>query len=300
MKILILGSEGFIGSHCVDFFIVRSNTVFGVDLYEKAAKQYNYTKLSKLYPEFDEIFSLHSFDAVINAAGSGNVPYSMSHPLIDFEANSLDTIRVLDAIRKHQPECRYIHISSAAVYGNPAKLPVQEFDITVPLSPYGWHKLISEQLCREYVNIYKLQIAIIRPFSVYGPGLKKQLFWDLYKKIQNRKGEIELHGTGEESRDYIYIEDLVSAIGCIIHQEKLNGEIYNVASGTETKIAEVVELFMDALHTPCTFRFNGVVRAGEPLNWYADITNINAIGFLNKYTMQQGMRKLADWMLQLS
>jgi UDP-glucose 4-epimerase len=300
LKILILGSEGFIGSHCVSYFLNSGRSVFGIDLFEQPTRDYTYSKVSRLSPELDELFAANTFDAVVNAAGSGNVPYSMTHPVIDFEANSLDTIRVLEAIRKHQPMCKYIHISSAAVYGNPSRLPVQEDHATLPLSPYGWHKLIAEQLCKEYSSVYALNLAIIRPFSVYGVGLKKQLFWDLYNKIKNSSSHIELHGTGMESRDFIHVHDLVRAIELILENGLLNGETYNIASGEETSIQKVVDIFLKTLDHPIAYQFNGKVRAGDPLQWKADITSIKRLGFAPKRTLPEGLTEVSAWLHQLS
>ena len=296
MKILILGSEGFIGNHLVRHFLYKNDLVWGCDLFETPASSYSYRKISRLSPELDELFALESFDTCINAAGSGNVNYSMTHPFSDFEANSLDTMRVLDCIRRLQPACRYIHISSAAVYGNPEKLPVQEDDRKRPLSPYGWHKLISENICSEYSTIYGLKTVAIRPFSVYGPGLRKQLFWDIYRKTVGLNGkEIELWGTGRESRDFIYIDDLVRCIALLIEKAPMDGEVYNIASGEEVTIAEIAALFCKSVNPSLAIQFNQKVREGDPLNWRADISKIALLGYRQSIDIQTGVNKLAEW-----
>ena len=299
MRILVLGSEGFIGSHFRDFFLQNKIDVVGLDLFEQPSKPYPYIKVSRLSPEFEEAFQQYSFDVAINAAGSGNVGYSMSHPLSDFEANCLDVIRVLDILRKFQPECRYIHLSSAAVYGNPAHLPVREEHPLQPLSPYGWHKLVSEQLCREYTSIFHLRTAIIRPFSVYGPGLKKQLFWDIHQKLLAATGKIELSGTGNESRDFIYIGDMVKAVDLIIRKGALQGECYNIASGAECTIEKAVKTFIEATGIQTGCFFNGKVREGDPLNWRADISKLTLLGFKPDVELQQGLKLVANWMQTL-
>src|SRR4051812_37570699 len=112
MKILILGSEGFIGRHLVQQFVGKQHIVHGCDLFDTPQHgNYPYTKVSRISPEWEEVFGDHLFDFCINAAGSGNVPYSMTHPLSDFESNTLDTMRVLDTIRRVNKTCRYLHIS---------------------------------------------------------------------------------------------------------------------------------------------------------------------------------------------
>jgi dTDP-glucose 4,6-dehydratase/UDP-glucose 4-epimerase len=235
-----------------------------------------------------------SFDAVINAAGSANVPFSMTHPVLDFESNCLDTLQVLDGIRQHQHNCKYLHISSAAVYGNPARLPVAEEDRAMPLSPYGWHKLMGELLCKEYTTIYGLHTAIVRPFSVYGPGLKKQMFWDLYQKIK-AGGPVQLIGTGKESRDYIYIDDVVLAFEMILQKSGMKGEIYNIASGEEVHIEKVVKIYFDALSAGNGYSFNGIVRKGDPLNWQADVNKLNQLGFSCKTNLTDGLQLVSRW-----
>lgn len=295
MKILILGSEGFIGKHAVAYLTKAGHLVFGADLFEQPSQHYTYFKISRLSPELDDLFLAKTYDAVINAAGSANVPYSMAHPLLDFEANSLDTIRLLDTIRKNQPACKYIHLSSAAVYGNPVRLPIGETDILHPLSPYGWHKLVSEQLCREYTQVYQLRTAILRPFSVYGAGLKKQLFWDLYQKTKHAD-TIELFGTGNESRDYIHVNDVVRALDHIIQFAPMESEAYNLASGIETSIADVVSIYFNKLGYNLPYRFNGAIRPGDPLNWRADISMITRLGFSVETKLEDGLQGVADWM----
>lgn len=296
MKILIIGSEGFIGSNCVKYFIHKGYTIWGVDLFNQSTQLYNYRKISRLSDDLEEIIKNNQFDVLINASGSANVNYSMTHPIIDFEANCLDVIIVLEDIRKYQNNCKYVHISSAAVYGNPIELPIQEEAKTKPLSPYGWHKLISENLCNEYNSVHGIQTVIVRPFSVYGPGLRKQLFWDLFQKIKSSNGVIELWGTGNESRDFIYIDDLVSAIHIIIDSAKMNGEVYNLASGQETSIANVIKLFINSYDSNIEYKFNGQVREGDPINWRADISKLKKLGFYPQKKINEGLKDLTNWL----
>lgn len=296
MKILITGSEGFIGQNCVAYFTQIGFEVWGVDLYNQPSQNYLYNKISRLSDDLEEILKINQFDILINASGSANVNYSMTHPIIDFESNCLDVIILLESIRKYQIACKYIHLSSAAVYGNPVSLPIREDSNTHPLSPYGWHKVISESLCKEYSSVHKVPTIIVRPFSVYGPGLKKQLFWDLFQKIKSSKGSIELWGTGSESRDFIYIDDLIRAIHILIDNANFNAELYNLASGNETSINEVIEIFINSFDSTINYKFNGNVREGDPINWRADITKISSIGFKPEISIEVGIFKLVDWL----
>lgn len=299
-KILILGSEGFIGSHLVSYYLTKGCEVYGCDLFNAPSQHYNYTTVSRLSPELEDIFRQSEYEICINAAGKGSVPYSVEHPVPDFELNSLETIRLLDTIRRISPSCIYFHISSAAVYGNPAKLPVSEADPISPLSPYGWHKLISEHICKEYSSIYGVKTVVIRPFSVYGPGLKKQLLWDLYQKMVQNVSSMELLGTGQETRDFIFIKDLVACVDLLSVKAEKSGQVYNVASGSETCIRTIAEMMADRFGWKGTIRFNQQQRKGDPINWKADISKITNFGFQPGIPITEGISKTVLWLKTLS
>jgi dTDP-glucose 4,6-dehydratase/UDP-glucose 4-epimerase len=245
--------------------------------------------LSVFSADFETIFQEKIFDVCINASGSGNVSFSVVHPLSDFEANSYSVALILHTIQKMQPLCKFVHISSAAVYGNPQKLPVNETDDLLPISPYGFHKLISELLCKEYFQLYSLQIAVIRPFSVYGPGLRKQLLWDMLQKCK-LSDVISLYGTGNESRDFIHISDLCELIFTVVQNADFRCNFFNAASGVETCISEIAELFISNLPKGKEIIFSGEEKKGDPLNWRADINNVKSIGFSPRIELAEGIK----------
>lgn len=294
MRIFILGSEGFIGSNLVKYFTGRGDVVDGCDLTEYSTPGYAYHKHSVLSPGFDELFAEKRFDACINASGNGNVGFSMLHPLSDFEANTYAVAKTLDCLRRFQPACRFIHISSAAVYGNPAKLPVKETDSTDPVSAYGFNKLMSEQLCGEYHRLYNIPVCVLRPFSVYGSGLKKQLFWDICNKL-SAAPEIELFGTGNESRDFLHIRDLAGLIQLLLEKADFNMDIYNAASGKEVSIRQVANLVEACFGDGKKIHFNGQQKKGDPLNWQADVSKIVSLGFTGNMALQDGIESYVKW-----
>jgi UDP-glucose 4-epimerase len=299
MNILIIGSEGFIGNHCVNYFLNKGYKVYGCDLLDYKSLSYTYTKISRLNPNFDTLFDNVKYDFCINAAGNGSVPVSIEKPLLDFDANCYDVIRLLQLIKDRCPKCKYIQISSAAVYGNPQSLPIQESDQLSPLSPYGWHKLIAEKLCEEYSTLHNLSIAVVRPFSVFGPKLRKQLLWDMYQKaIANP--EIELWGDGTESRDFIFINDLVYAIDLILEKDSSTFNIYNLASGEEVTIETLAKLFFKELGGNIKYKFNGQTRAGDPRNWKASIEKLATLGFVPGHSLEDGLKTTALWLKTLN
>ena len=293
MRILIIGSEGFIGGHLKRYFF-NSYEVYGADVKQLDSAE-KYFELEKVNSNFEILFSKMKFDVCINASGNGSVPISLNKPVFDFDLNVTNTIKILDAIRIHNPECKFINMSSAAVYGNPGALPINETADLKPLSPYGWHKLYAEQICKEYYYMYNIQTINLRLFSVYGEYLKKQIFWDLYQKCIHSH-EVELFGSGTETRDFIYIDDLVHAIDCVIRNGLFNGESVNIATGIETEIKNAATVFIKEYNPSINLKFNKIVKPGDPLHWRADIDLLKSFGFKNHVSIDEGLKNVVLWL----
>lgn len=292
MKILVIGSRGFIGSHCVDYFS-KENDVWGCDV----IMDYNdprYIWIGAVDGELLGIFRDHKFDVCINCSGAANVPFSLSNPYNDFNLNTLNVFKLLEAIRIHNKDCKFVTMSSAAVYGNPEQLPITTDMKMAPVSPYGFHKVFAENVCEEYSRFWGLKTCCVRIFSAYGPRLKKQLFWDMYNKFKNND-IIELWGTGKESRDFIYISDLVKAIDLVIQNCSFNAEKINLANGKQITISEVANTFVKTLGTKKEIRFNGAERKGDPINWEADIEDLISWGYKSEVSLESGIKEYISW-----
>jgi len=293
MKILIIGSNGFIGSHCVDYFTAMGWDVYGADVTASLSK--SYYKIEAQNADFSAPFKEYQFEVCINASGSAHVGFSFEKPSQDFELNVVNVQKILIAIRDFNPSCKFINFSSAAVYGNPQFLPITENSICKPLSPYGFHKLQSELLLTEYHKFFGLNTCSLRVFSAYGPRLKKQLFWDLYQKAL-KSDFISLFGTGNETRDFIYIDDLLQIIALVIENSPFQGSIYNVASQVETTIAEAAQLFTNEFCPEKQIVFTGEVKVGDPNNWLAYMEKLKKYGFTPQYNLSLGLKKYAEWL----
>ena len=294
MRILIIGSNGFIGSHLIEHFILKKeNEVFGCDVIESSDP--NYFCVDKFSPSFNDIFEDRKFDICIYAGGNGSVPNSITNPEMDFQLNTIAINKILTSIQQFQPNCKFIHFSSAAVYGNPDKLPINEESKIEPLSPYGWHKYVSEIICKKFTTLYNIPTISLRIFSVYGKGLKKQLFWDIYQKVKEST-QITLYGTGNETRDFIHFSDLIAAIELLIAKAKFEGEVYNVASGRETTISEAARVFSVLYKKDLIINFGGQFKTGDPINWRADINKINSLGFSTKVNLNEGLENYVTWL----
>jgi UDP-glucose 4-epimerase len=298
MKIFVIGYKGFIGSNLLAFLnekgldvSVYTSTEIREGVNDNNLK--SFFNFSSLLPKFEK-------SIVINCSGNGSVPTSIINPCLDFEANVSFTQLLLEAIRKANTNCTYIHLSSAAVYGNPRILPVREDSILNPISPYGYHKVLSENLCRQYAELYGIQSIVLRPFSVYGPGLKKQLIWDVHEKFfqSDKKETIEFFGTGNETRDFIFIQDLCQMVELLINQAGYlsNFEVFNVSNEEEIKIKTIIEIIAIKFEDK-PFIFSGNSREGDPNNWKGDNSKVKQLGYSCKFSLEQGLEAYTNWYL---
>lgn len=296
--ILIIGSKGFIGSYIYREFVHDSSCfVVSCDVIQDYNTP-NYYVIDSTNADFAIIFQEHKFDVCINCSGAASVPDSIVNPLRDFQLNTVNVYKILEAIHRFCPTCRFVNFSSAAVYGNPSTLPIAEFHSLSPLSPYGKHKLYAEQICEQFRVFYGIDSCSLRVFSAYGAGLRKQLFWDLFNKSRNLD-HIELWGTGNESRDFIEVRDIVEIVKLLIIPTKFPFSTLNVANGEEIQIKNITNHFFEALQKKISITFKGKPREGDPQNWQADIDRLKSIGYQKKIDISKGLNDYCTWLKQI-
>lgn len=296
---LVTGVAGFIGRHVARHFTQQGWTVVGVDMLPaENAPRDNLAQYHRLQLPARELLNLlQSFRPMtcIHCAGRASVPESLADPAADFRDNAVLTFDVLDAIRTRLPTCHFILLSSAAIYGNPVGLPVPESAAPAPVSPYGFHKWQCEVICREFARTHGMQVTAVRVFSAYGPGLRRQVLWDICHKALTGS-MLVLLGTGAESRDFVHVRDIARALA-VVTEVRQDGEfhVYNVASGIETSIRELAELTLQHLGRSVPLEFDGVNPCGYPVHWQADIRKLQALGFTPKVDLTKGVAAYAQW-----
>lgn len=291
-KILLIGSEGFIGSHLKTYLSKNGAMVLSADIIDK--NEVSYHKVNFDNPDYVSLFNQFVPDYCINCSGAASVPFSFEQPLFDFNLNVYNVVKMLDAIKNNCPECKFINFSSAAVYGNPKQIPIVENTNKNPISPYGFHKSIVEDLLNEYTKFFKLRTCTLRLFSAYGDGLRKQIMFDLYNKFANDK-KIELFGTGKETRDYIHIDDICKVVELVMSNSNFNNEVINVANGKEVALETIVMIFKKILLCNKDVVFTGNVRVGDPSRWQADISKLQAWGYVQTKSIEEGIAEYIRW-----
>lgn len=297
-KILITGVNGFIG-HTAAVYFGKEYEVYGMDIsteYRGIGEKVNYYQcnMSGNPAELSMIVSSIQPDVILHCAGSANVAASVVNPMADLDGNLHSLYQLLIALQSIQKKPKMIFMSSAGVYGNPKQLPMRETDEPAPISPYGLHKLMCEQLCHYYNEVHGYKIRSLRIFSAYGSGLRKQLLWDMYQKYQNQ-GAIPLFGTGDETRDYIHVLDIMQAIKCILAYDG-EEEIFNVANGEEVAIRELAHIYAKQLgESEKIISFNGETKVGDPKNWRADISLLKKTGYQKSMKLEDGILDYVTW-----
>jgi UDP-glucose 4-epimerase len=146
----------------------------------------------------------------------------------------------------------------------------------------------------EYNKIYGIKTAVARIFSAYGPGLRRQVIWEIVRRSLT-DGEVELMGTGEETRDFLHAKDAASAIRVLAEHSPFEADVYNVASGEEVSIRDLATLLSNLIGNQSPPRFNGQQDPGAPKNWRADISKLQTLGFRPCIPLQQGLHDFLQW-----
>ena len=235
-------------------------------------------------------------DVIVHCAGSGSVGFSMSHPDQDFQRTVATTHAVLEYARTVCPGAAIVIPSSAGVYGVAQTMPIAVGDRLDPVSPYGVHKKMAEDQCRAYGRHFGLRVALVRLFSIYGIGLRKQLMWDACGKIA--RDDLVFSGTGAETRDWLHVEDAADLLIEAAGHACAECPVVNGGTGEATPISAVVGALAAQLGARAAPRFSGVSRPGDPAHYQAEISGARAWGWAPKRGWRDGVRAYAAWFAQ--
>ena len=303
MTMWITGGNGFIGRHLVRELADAGHAVHGIG--HGAIAEVERQRLgfgTWLNGEIDAA-NLNALAAgsglpstIFHLAGGSSVGLSIAQPFEDFSRTVGSTARLLEWLRGSAPDCRLIVASSAAVYGAEYSGPIAEDAVPIPMSPYGQHKLMMEQLCRSYAVTFGLRSTVARLFSVYGPHLRKQLLWDVCSRLQNGERTLVLGGTGAEVRDWTDVRDVVRLFAKIAElPQRENYQIINGGSGHGTTVADIAGMLVKSWGGDIAVQFSGSVRTGDPFSLIADDTRLQSESFVWKIPVTRGLADYVAW-----
>jgi nucleoside-diphosphate-sugar epimerase len=267
MKILVTGNSGFVGQHLVKRLVELGHDVRGFSL-DKGNDIRDYPSLEKAIKEIG---------VVIHLAAQTDVRKSFENPKLDYEVNYEGTRNVARACGKLG--VHMIFTSSAAIYGNSIDIPTREDSPKLPVSFYGLHKLLAEKEC-ERINAF-----IIRPFNIYGPNGHGAInkFIDSIQKGE----EITLFNDGSHTRDYVHVDDIVSAL---ILGLKSKGT-YNIASGKETSLKDLIDTISNEVGKKPKIKYK-ILKEGDAARSIADISKSKReLGWQPKISLAEGISR---------
>jgi len=291
---LVTGAAGFIGSALVRSLSGSGVRVHGLDL--QPAPDYlrsliaNWTvaDISSGLPA-----GVERVDAVFHCAGGATVGASFDNPAADYLANVATTESVLGGVAGWA-DTRIVLVSSAAVYGNQSPAAIPESAELKPISPYAEHKRAAE----ERVRNSRLSVAVVRLFSVYGRGLRKQLLWDACQKFS--RGASDFGGTGAEIRDWIHVDDAAALLVKAASVATPSCPVFNGGTGAPVAVRQVLEMLAQRLGCTAPLRFSGKARPGDPPAMVASVQAARAIGWAPTVSLGDGLSEYAKWFKSLS
>jgi UDP-glucose 4-epimerase len=258
-RYLVTGGAGFIGSHVVDALLSRGEEVSVVDIKTKEEATNLAHALDGInYVEGDirdsvlmeKLCSNHTH--VVHLAAVVSVPASINDPVETHDTNVNGTLTVFESARKGSVK-RVIYASSAAVYGDTKTVPTPETETLKPLSPYGLHKVINEEYARLYTSTFGLPTVGLRFFNVFGerqdPSSPYSGVISIFGKCMREGKQPTIFGDGKQTRDFVYVGNIVHACLFALEGEGVPGDIYNVGTGMETSLEELVASMNRALGT---------------------------------------------------
>jgi UDP-glucose 4-epimerase len=298
-RVLITGAHGFIGRHVSRLLAAQGAEVTGLGHGHWPREEWEVWGLTRWIPGNVEIGALASAgdqDAVIHCAGGASVRFAQENPHEDFLRSVASTAALLDWIRTCSKHPALVMVSSAGVYGNTGTEPVREDRTPQPESVYGAHKLMAEELCRLYARTFSIRCTIVRLFSVYGPGLKKQLLWDACNKLV--RGDNQFAGTGHETRDWVHVEDAARLLVMAIDHAAADCPSVNGGAGEPVCVRDVLDLvagYLKALPP----KFSGNSRKGDPGRLVADPARTESWGWTPGTLWRVGVPQYCRWFTSL-
>jgi len=303
MKVMVTGGAGFIGSHIVDRLIARGDDVIILDNLSTGKKAFIHPEASFYQVDvrdrrLGEILEAERPEVVIHQAAQIDVPTSVKDPLFDAETNILGTLRLVEACRQSGVR-KIIYASSAAVYGEPAYLPIDEEHPVDPLSNYGVSKYTPEYYLKVYKHLYGLDYTILRYANVYGIRQDPRGEGGVIAIFLDRllRGEVlTIHGDGKQTRDFVYVGDIADANISALHRG--SGMTFNLGTGAPTSLEKLVGVLGEVTEKKIRVEY-GPERPGDIKHSHFD--NRRAKKWLNwtpRIDLRTGLRMTYEYYVE--
>lgn len=303
MKALVTGGAGFIGSHLVDRLLADGVKVAVLDNFSTGHRRnlQQHPSLTVIEGDVGDPRTVldcsRDADWVFHLAAVASVPRTIEDPLGSHRSNYVGTLNVLEAARANGCR-RVVFAASAAAYGDLPEIPKTEDMMTRPLSPYAVDKLSSEQICRVYHQLFGVETVCLRFFNVFGPRQDPSSpYSGVISILADRLGSGEtptIFGDGEQTRDFVYVADVVAANIQAASQEGIAGQVFNIATGTRVSLNELLRILAGLFKCEAAANHEPA-RAGDVRHSVADIGKAQRLLHWQPVTgLEQGLATLID------
>jgi UDP-glucose 4-epimerase len=303
-NVLVTGGAGFIGSHLVEQLFEKGYHVKVLDnLSTGKLSNFNSNILNPGAVDFVKGDIRDSglvekccveADVVIHLAAQTSVPFSLQNPEFNNDVNVKGTLNLLNSSVEAKVS-RFLFISSCAVYGEPVYLPVDETHPTNPISPYAESKLIAEKECLRLNDGGAFESVVFRFFNVYGPRQGLSEYSGVITKFIDRikqKLPLIIYGDGSQTRDFVYVKDIVNAIMLALENKKAPGNIFNVGTGRAVPLQELADTMLSLTGADLKI-VKAAPRLGDIKDSYANITKASQLlGYKPKFSLKEGLEAL--------
>jgi UDP-glucose 4-epimerase len=295
-RAFVVGGSGFYGSWLVELLEARSIDTLVIDTRPQSEPRTEMILGDVHDIDLPALVDSRKPDVIFQLAGTGLVPTSIQHPLQDLVRNTSTTLTVLEAARHASIPPLVAYVSSAAVYGNGIRFPMNEDHPLRPLSPYGISKLAAEGYVSLYAEMHGVPAFSVRPYSLYGPRQRKLVVYDLLKRMLEGENPLVVAGRPDVTRDFVYVKDAALALIALAQSAPASGEAYNIASGSPLSLQHLVEALKSAAGFATEVQFTAEVRSGDPLRWDGDSSRARALGASFDTPLSEGLSATATWL----
>lgn len=266
---LVTGAAGAIGGHVARQLVAAGDTVIGIGhgVPVSDLPLAGWINGDITAENLGVLAARHGVPSrIVHLAGGSSVGPSLAAPLEDFTRTVGATVNLLEWVRLHAPDAALVLTSSAAVYGDAASVPIPDHATRAPVSPYGVHKGMMEAAAASWGGNFGLRVAVVRLFSVYGPGLHKQLVWEVLNRLARGERTLSLGGTGAETRDWLHIADAARMLVAATAHVSALAPCFNGCTGTPLSVRDTVLALARGYGAVAELQFDGRNRAGDPVH----------------------------------
>jgi UDP-glucose 4-epimerase len=305
-RVLVTGGAGFIGSHLVDHLLKEGIEVVVLDNLQRGRLENIRHHLGKKNLCFvrGDIRNyrlvrnlVRDVDAIIHQAARISVPESIENPVLTNDVNVNGTLNLLKASVESGVK-RFVYASSCAVYGDAEMMPIKENCLPKPTSPYGASKLAAESYVQAFHEVFRLRTVCLRCFNVYGSRQINSYYSGVITQFLNRLSKnlpLVIFGDGEQSRDFVHVQDVVKANMLALKIKGVEGETFNIATGVATTINQLAATLLEITNKSCLKVVHSKPRKGDIKHSVGDNSKAKKkLRYNVKFSLKEGLKELVD------